>query len=536
MERDEAFEFLGINKFRELGYTGSRVKIMSDEKILKEYHNTDKERWKKVICPKGYKTNSGSWHGSAIMNILIDICPDATYIAFPMDMRGTGDKYESKCIDYILENNVHLFTTSCVGGQCSKTKEKAMQDCIDNGTTFFCASGNKGEDGMIGEAKSEKHIAIGALEPNRKLKWASYSSIGKELDYVSIGFYGFGTSFTTPTFCAMCGLVQDFFIAKTGRALVRSELIDFINDNLIDVEDEGFDIKTGHGLFILPDPNTINISKYIPEYSGTVDYSGFPEINPEPEEELVIKEMLLTPSRYTRPKTKIEPDTLAWHYVANPKSTALANRNYFESLKDGVRENDKSDYKYASCHYIIGLDGEILHLIPDNEISHCTNHANIYTISIECCHPDDTGKFTEATYKSMVKLGKYLMQKYNIKNNIRHYDVTGKICPKWFVDNPDEWDKFKKELEGNDDTMFDELVKKYGKEVVIKALDTLIRQQTNNEDISDWAKPTFDKVTKKDSKGNAIVAGVGNGEYDWQQPVTLERLMVILDKLGLIGG
>lgn len=281
MEREEAFEFLGINKFRESGYTGSRVKIMSDERILKEYHNTDKERWEKVICPKGYQKPSGSWHGSSIMHILQDICPDAEYIAFPMDMKGTAKKYESKCIDYILENKVHLFTTSQVGGTNSQAKEKAMQDCIDNGTTFFCAAGNKGDDGMLGEAKSDKHISIGALEPKKPLKWATYSSIGKELDYVSIGFYGFGTSYTTPTFCAMCGLVQDFFIDKTGRALVRSELIDFINDNLIDVEEEGFDIKTGHGLFVLPDPNTINISKYVPEYSGSVDYTGFPEIKEE---------------------------------------------------------------------------------------------------------------------------------------------------------------------------------------------------------------------------------------------------------------
>lgn len=25
---------------------------------------------------------------------------------------------------------------------------------------------------------------------------------------------------------------------------------------------------------------------------------------------------------------------------------------------------------------------------------------------------------------------------------IRHYDVNGKICPKYFVDNPGEWEKF----------------------------------------------------------------------------------------------
>ena len=54
MDKTQAFEFLGINKFRESGYTGSRVKIMSDELIQKNHHSADKERWEKVICPKGY--------------------------------------------------------------------------------------------------------------------------------------------------------------------------------------------------------------------------------------------------------------------------------------------------------------------------------------------------------------------------------------------------------------------------------------------------------------------------------------------------
>lgn len=275
MEKEEAFELLGINKFHQAGYTGSRVKIMSDEKIIKNYYKT--EAWQKVISPKGY-ANEGKWHGSAVMSILIDICPDADFIAFPMDMKGTVKKYESKCVDYILENNVHLFTTSSVGSSCSATKEKAMQDCIDKGCTFFAAAGNEGQNGMLGEGKSDKYLAIGALEPNTKLKWASYSSVGEELDYVSVGFYGFGTSYTTPTFCAMCGLVQDFFIHKTGRALKRLELIDFINDNLIDVEEEGFDTKTGHGLFILPEPSEINIAKYIPKYGTGTVYTGFPQV------------------------------------------------------------------------------------------------------------------------------------------------------------------------------------------------------------------------------------------------------------------
>ena len=62
--------------------------------------------------------------------------------------------------------------------------------------------------------------------------------------------------------------------------------------------------------------------------------------------------MLLTPSKYTRPQTKIKPTAIAWHWVGNPNTSALANRNYFESLKDMHKTK-------ASSHYSIGLEGEI---------------------------------------------------------------------------------------------------------------------------------------------------------------------------------
>ena len=30
---------------------------------------------------------------------------------------------------------------------------------------------------------------------------------------------------------------------------------------------------------------------------------------------------------------------------------------------------------------------------------------------------------------------------------IRHYDVTGKNCPKYFVEHEDEWEQFKKDVD-----------------------------------------------------------------------------------------
>lgn len=159
--------------------------------------------------------------------------------------------------------------------------------------------------------------------------------------------------------------------------------------------------------------------------------------------------MLLTPSLYTRQQTPIKVTKIAIHYVGNPNSSALANRNYFESLS-------KSKKTKASSHYIIGLDGEIIRCIPENEQSICTNSANPYALSIECCHPDSTGKFNDATYNALVELCVDICKRYGLNplvDIIRHYDVTGKICPKWFVDNPREWDLFKSKVKVGIDTL-----------------------------------------------------------------------------------
>jgi len=157
-----------------------------------------------------------------------------------------------------------------------------------------------------------------------------------------------------------------------------------------------------------------------------------------------ITNALLTISNYNRPGTKRANTTaIACHYIGNPGTSAQANRNYFESLKNGTGIK-------ASCHYIIGLQGEILRLIPEDEISWCTNSANSYTISIEACHPDSTGKFNDATYKSYIELCADLCERWNLDpvhgGLIRHYDVTGKSCPKYFVDNPAAWTKFKNDV------------------------------------------------------------------------------------------
>lgn len=125
------------------------------------------------------------------------------------------------------------------------------------------------------------------------------------------------------------------------------------------------------------------------------------------------------------------------HYVGNPNTSAKNNRDYFNKPSTGV-----------SSHFIVGLSGEVIQCVPIYERSAASNDRNKDTLSIETCHPDESGKFNQATYNSLVKLTAYLCYQFDLKQDdvIRHYDVTGKICPKYYVENEDEWENFKKDV------------------------------------------------------------------------------------------
>lgn len=131
------------------------------------------------------------------------------------------------------------------------------------------------------------------------------------------------------------------------------------------------------------------------------------------------------------------------HWVGNANTSATANRNYFNNLA-------KTHTTSASSHYIIGLNGEIIRCIPDNEVAfHSGSYSmNRKSIGIEDCHPDWNGKFTDNTYNALVELCADLCKKYgiSINNVIRHYDVTGKSCPKYYVEHQDEWNKLKQDI------------------------------------------------------------------------------------------
>ena len=170
--------------------------------------------------------------------------------------------------------------------------------------------------------------------------------------------------------------------------------------------------------------------------SGTGRASGMIDTDASQPE---IDVQLLDVNPYSRPGTEIEKiNGIVVHYTANPGSTAQENRDYFNGLKD-------SHETEASSNFIVGLNGEIIQCVPTWEMAYASNSRNIDTVSIECCHPDESGKFKDETYRSLVQLTAWLCVKFDLTEEqvIRHYDVTGKNCPRYFVENEEAWEEFK---------------------------------------------------------------------------------------------
>ena len=143
----------------------------------------------------------------------------------------------------------------------------------------------------------------------------------------------------------------------------------------------------------------------------------------------------LDPNPFSRPQLALKKvHAIVVHYTANPGVDAVANRNYFNNLPKANERKQKKTY--ASSHFVIGLDGTIVQCIPLEEMAYASNDRK------------ENGKFTAQTQAALIQLCTYLCIKFDLteENLIRHYDVTGKICPKYFVEHPDAWETFKKDV------------------------------------------------------------------------------------------
>lgn len=172
-------------------------------------------------------------------------------------------------------------------------------------------------------------------------------------------------------------------------------------------------------------------------------------------------DMLITKT-INRPRKANTPRYLAVHWTANEGKGSDADNNarYFQR---GERA--------ASAHYCVD-DHQIVRCIPENEVAYSVG-ANRYTswaqqhigynpnskvISVEMCVNSD-GKFWQM-YSNTAHLCADILKRHGwgVDKLIRHYDVTGKVCPAFFVGDlmarkytgraaADAWAMFKRDVE-----------------------------------------------------------------------------------------
>jgi len=120
------------------------------------------------------------------------------------------------------------------------------------------------------------------------------------------------------------------------------------------------------------------------------------------------------------------------HYTANDGDTDENNGKYF-----------KNNIVKSSAHYFVDDDSVTISVPDDFNAYHCGankyKHAycrNSNSLGIEICDDIKNGVIypSEKTIENAVQLTKELMEKYNIpvSNVIRHFDVTGKLCPAYW--------------------------------------------------------------------------------------------------------
>lgn len=215
------------------------------------------------------------------------------------------------------------------------------------------------------------------------------------------------------------------------------------------------------------------------------------------------------------------------HYTANDGDTDAGNANYFAQPNRG-----------ASAHYFVDEDS-ITQTVHDEDAAwHCggglqgnSGHTfyqkctNRNSIGVEMCSDKVNGKYviTTQTVERTAGLVRALMLKYSVpvERVIRHYDVTGKICPEPWVRDSQLWEDFKNRLtEKEEPELTDAQVRAIVRDEMEK-----INKETATKSPSAWAQAAWERATEQ---------GVTDGTSP-QSPMTREMGVTMLQRCGLIG-
>ena len=193
------------------------------------------------------------------------------------------------------------------------------------------------------------------------------------------------------------------------------------------------------------------------------------------------------------------PKYIVVHYTANDGTTATAksNANYFA----------KTD-REASAHYIVDEGDTVYCCVPPSNAAWAVGDSgkgrlkgivtNFNSISVEMVsHSNKDGYYIPSkTLSNAIELIRQLMSEYGIpiSNVVRHYDITGKLCPKPYVNNAD-WNTFIKKIEGGNDEMTEQERKQFEElKARVKILEEKNIVYNWTEACPKWSQPYVQKA------------------------------------------
>lgn len=207
-----------------------------------------------------------------------------------------------------------------------------------------------------------------------------------------------------------------------------------------------------------------------------------------------------------RPGLPMTPTTITIHNTGNPSSTARNERGWL---------TNPSNKRTASFHIVVD-ENEAIECIPINEVAwhagdgNGTKSGNCTSIGIEICESGDYAKTLENAAELVAKMLKDFG--WGVDRLRRHYDWSGKICPRLMYDGGKwtGWTKFVRMVQ--EKLEVDKMSKKQGPFKDVPA--------------DYWAAKEIEIV-----RAAGLMTGRADGTFGPNEPVTRAQLAVILAKL-----
>lgn len=239
----DTMDYTNVTNWHEQGYTGKGVKVVVSD------HNNQ--------------------HGRDVIEVIKTIAPDVEIVESLTHLIENG-------VEVGIKEGAQIVNTSMATAWLNDYLVQISKNAYEKNVFLNSATGNYGGSRYSQLLKSPHWFNTGSVHfsfDNEKKIVRSYtSSYGYGID--AMGFTGFelkngtfnGTSASTPFVSGMLALYYQRFKEQNKRFPTVPEARKFVYSNCIDLEDEGYDIYTGYGLFILP--KISKTQKLVPDKSN----------------------------------------------------------------------------------------------------------------------------------------------------------------------------------------------------------------------------------------------------------------------------